>query len=146
MIGTRKGNLLDAKGIIVHGCNCQGAMGSGVAKAIRAKWPVAYERYKEYEGAYGLRLGCLVPVQISDDLIILNALTQEHYGGGGYRYVSYDAVEECFKKVIGWARGNKMPVNFPLIGAGLGGGDWEIISTIIDRTLGDGIEKILWVQ
>jgi O-acetyl-ADP-ribose deacetylase (regulator of RNase III) len=41
MIETRKGSLLDATGIIVHGCNCQGVMGSGVALAIKKALHVA---------------------------------------------------------------------------------------------------------
>lgn len=36
-------NLLDAKnGIICHQVNCQGKMNSGVAKAIREKYPRVY--------------------------------------------------------------------------------------------------------
>ena len=31
---------------ICHQVNCQGVMGSGVAKAIRDKWPQVYEEYK----------------------------------------------------------------------------------------------------
>ena len=31
--------------IIVHGCNAQGVMGAGVAKAIRTKYPEAYSNY-----------------------------------------------------------------------------------------------------
>jgi O-acetyl-ADP-ribose deacetylase (regulator of RNase III) len=30
-----------------HGCNCQGSMGSGIAKTFRARYP---EMYKEYPG------------------------------------------------------------------------------------------------
>lgn len=40
MIEYRKGNLLDiTSGVIVHGCNMRGVMGSGVALAIRNKYP-----------------------------------------------------------------------------------------------------------
>jgi O-acetyl-ADP-ribose deacetylase (regulator of RNase III) len=34
---------------------------------------------------------------------------------------------------------------FPKIGAGLGGGDWEIISTIIDVTIPDEFQKTLYL-
>jgi O-acetyl-ADP-ribose deacetylase (regulator of RNase III) len=34
------GNIVDlSRGFIVHGCNAQGAMNFGVAKAIRDKYP-----------------------------------------------------------------------------------------------------------
>lgn len=144
---TKKGNLLDAKGIIVHGCNCQGVMGSGVALAIKNKWPDAYAMYKQKWATMGIMEGDIITVAVAPGVFVVNALTQEFYGRTkGHRYVSYDAVQEAFAKIQPFAWDLGLPVNFPLIGAGLGGGDWEIISTIIDRTLGDGIEKILWVQ
>jgi O-acetyl-ADP-ribose deacetylase (regulator of RNase III) len=41
------GNLLDVNdGIIVHGCNCQGVWGSGVAKQMKEKYPEAFTKYQ----------------------------------------------------------------------------------------------------
>jgi O-acetyl-ADP-ribose deacetylase (regulator of RNase III) len=43
------GDLFDnAYGVraIAHGCNCQGSMGAGIAKAIRARYPAMYEEYR----------------------------------------------------------------------------------------------------
>lgn len=34
-------------GIIAHGVNCRGRMSSGVAAAIRSKWPIVYDKYRE---------------------------------------------------------------------------------------------------
>ena len=34
--------------IICHQVNCQGVMNSGVAKAIREKWPEVYDNYKRW--------------------------------------------------------------------------------------------------
>lgn len=48
MITFHKGNILDSGAdVICHQVNCQGAMNSGVAKAIREKWPVVYKAYRE---------------------------------------------------------------------------------------------------
>ena len=46
-----KGDVLSIKeGIIVHGCNCQGVMGGGVALSIRNQFPTVYNLYrKQYE-------------------------------------------------------------------------------------------------
>ena len=45
-IEYRKGDLFQTEiKTIVHGCNAQGVMGSGVAKIIRDKYPKAYDRY-----------------------------------------------------------------------------------------------------
>lgn len=143
----KQGSLLDAKGIIVHGCNAQGVMGSGVALAIKNKWPNVYEQYRQEWATGGWRVGDAQLIEnVTEGVHVVNAITQEFYGREPCRYVSYDGVAMAFSNIRHDARTLKCPVNFPLIGAGLGGGDWEIISTIIDRTLGDDIEKVLWVQ
>ena len=48
MIEYKNGDLLNVtEGIILHGCNGQGVMGAGVAKAIKMKYPEAFTAYKE---------------------------------------------------------------------------------------------------
>lgn len=61
------GNLLACTGILVHGCNCKGVMGSGVAAAIRNRWPDVYKAYREKFLHDGLRLGDAVVVASSAD-------------------------------------------------------------------------------
>ena len=83
------------RGIIGHGVNCQGVMGSGVAWAIRNKFPKAYEEYKALCDATPNKhdlLGTVQLVQISDDLYIANMFTQFSFGGDGQVYASLDAV------------------------------------------------------
>ena len=42
----KTGDLLDAPvDYICHQVNCQGRMGSGIAKQIKERWPVVYEGY-----------------------------------------------------------------------------------------------------
>ena len=44
MIHYVKGNLLDSDcDYICHQVNCQGVMGSGIAKQIRERWPEVYK-------------------------------------------------------------------------------------------------------
>lgn len=142
------GNLLDAThGIIIHGCNAQGVMASGVAKAIRARYPQAYEAYMKAHKENGLRLGQVIWARVSDDplLGIANAITQKFYGRNpDIRYVDYDAVKTAFEQVGAIARRHNLPVHYPKIGAGLGNGDWSIIEPIISQAL-EGVEHHLWV-
>ena len=149
MIQTKYGNLLDAKDAIVHGCNCQGVMGSGVALQIRQKWPEVFTDYKAYYKRGMLHLGATYYVAVEPDVFVFNAMTQEFYGRReGAIYVSYEAVRMAFRKI------NKVvikdlgikTVNFPLIGCGLAGGDWSVVSSIIDEELDDSLEKVLWLQ
>ena len=52
-IEYRTGDLLEAaEPVIVHGCNAQGSMGAGVARAIRDRYPAAYAAYRAAHEAY----------------------------------------------------------------------------------------------
>jgi len=151
MIKYRKGNLLDVtEGIILHGCNAQGVMGSGVALAVKQKYPEAYYDYKlEYEQRQNrLYLGQIIwstDLHNKPDLMLGNAIVQENYGRDKKRYVNYAALATVFTAAISKARCYSCTLNFPKIGAGLGGGDWNIIEQIInDCDPKDEVTKICW--
>ncbi len=98
-IETKVGNLMNVTaGHIVHGCNAQGVMGSGVALAVTRKFPTAYQAYMTRYNTVGLKLGDAYPVNINSKLILWNAITQDNFGWG-LRQVSYDAVQTCFEQV-----------------------------------------------
>jgi O-acetyl-ADP-ribose deacetylase (regulator of RNase III) len=147
-----KGNVLSIdKGIIVHGCNCQGVMGAGIAYAIKNQYPLAFNLYRQQYELSGLKLGEILPVLVSPKKYIMNAMTQNLYPVYKNRNVSYDAIAECFSRVNDFALGlasqseEQITVAFPAIGAGLGGGDWNILSQIIDSSLSDKLDKVLYV-
>jgi O-acetyl-ADP-ribose deacetylase (regulator of RNase III) len=164
---TKFGNLLKEvkTGIIVHGCNDQGVMGSGFAKELRETYPEAYKAYVDEHAASlrmsqsggWLELGTNVPVQINPNLWVVNAITQHGFGRDGKRYVSYEAIHQCFEDIAvrfghllaieGENLADRpLEIHYPLIGAGLGGGDWAIIQACIDSAFG-GIEcrRNLWI-
>lgn len=124
--------------ILVHGCNAQGVMGSGIAKQIRERYPKAYEEYRKFcLGVFGDvddPLGCIVPVQ-TKGRVIINAVTQRYYGRErDIVYVSYDAVDSCMKYIDKLYEGylEPVPIGMPKIGAGLGNGHWPVIAEIIE--------------
>lgn len=130
------GNLLTS-GVpaIVHGCNAQGVMRSGVAKQIREKYPFAYDAYMEVYNQGRLRLGG-VSHGDNGDVIILNAVTQEFYGRDpNVVYVNYLALRQCFRKLNSYMTCDIQGdiIGMPLIGAGLANGSWTIISKIIEE-------------
>jgi O-acetyl-ADP-ribose deacetylase (regulator of RNase III) len=156
-----KGNLLDiVKGIIVHGCNCQGVMGSGVALAVKSKYPNVFEEYRRqvFHKALGENIACANPKFVGYELenlkfnlrpckdlparlVVVNALTQFTFGTET-RQVDYDAISSCFAQVRLLAKEYALPVYYPLIGAGLGGGDWAEIAPRIEHCL-EGIKHTL---
>lgn len=125
--------------VIVHGCNAQGVMGSGVAAAIRRRFPQAFAQYREHFEDIGLPLGHIVWAFTSDGYAIGNMITQEYFGHDGARYVDYEAVLKSFT-FLNQAMGRPLFDNYgsavamPRIGAGLGGGDWKRIAGIIEAT------------
>jgi O-acetyl-ADP-ribose deacetylase (regulator of RNase III) len=130
-----KGDLLKTELYqIAHGCNAQGVMGSGVAKAIREKWPEAYEFYKNTHDEVGLRLGKTISVPTEDGTkLIHNCITQKYYGKLDKRYVNYAALARCLltiakKSITLPERYQKLAI--PEIGCGLGGGSKDILLDI----------------
>lgn len=124
-----EGDLLDVtKGYIMHGCNAQGIMGSGVAKQLRAKYPRIYRDYtaglETVRYNRGNPLGEVFVSYINPQLFVCNAITQEFYGRDGKQYVDYGAVDRATDYVVQLARRDQSSVFIPdLLGAGLGGGD-----------------------
>src|SRR5258707_1003755 len=96
---TKVGNLMNVTtGHIVHGCNAQGVMGSGVALAVKRKFPGAYDAYMHQYNEYGLVLGAAYPSMINSGLMVWNAITQDGFGSPT-RNTSYDAIQTCFQQV-----------------------------------------------
>ena len=137
MITEIKGDLFTTGAqVILHGCNCQGKMGSGVAKAVREKYPVVFDEYEELHRTRGLKLGSILPVKVGKDKWVVNCMTQKFYGYDGKQYVSYDAVWECLHRVASMAS-KEYKIAMPKIGCGLAGGDWEVVRKIVEDELKD---------
>jgi len=126
-------------GHIVHGCNAQGVMGSGVALAVKQQFPGAFESYLMQHEIAGLKLGVAYPFIVNADLKVWNAITQEYFGNGK-RLVSYDAIQTCFQQINDYmyihpAASIPNEIHIPKIGAARAGGNWEIIREIIEQTM-----------
>jgi O-acetyl-ADP-ribose deacetylase (regulator of RNase III) len=136
-----QGNLLETTvGVIAHGVNCQNKMGSGVAKALYSKWPEIKARYHKYCDCLiksnfknEKLLGNIDSVKIKNGPKVINCFTQLYYGYDGRKYVSYDAIYDCFRKLAL----DYSEIAIPKIGCGLAGGDWEIVRAIINSATGE---------
>lgn len=149
MIHFKKMNLLEADvDYICHQVNCQGKMNSGVAKAIRERWPIVYTTYWNTWHSAPRRLqllGTILLVDINeyeprtwpDQPAIINMFSQEFYGYDGKRYTSYDAFDDCLQKIKeSVPKGSK--IAFPYkIGCDRGGGKWNVIFALISNALNE---------
>ena len=140
MIKTIKGNLIElAKqgefDVICHGANCFCTMGAGIARQIRSSFPEAYRIDQQTKTGDYKKLGTCSFANC-DNIIVVNAYTQFGYASYG-RNIDYDAVRSCMKWIAENHKDKK--IGMPKIGAGLGGGDWNIIKEIIEEEL-NGID------
>jgi O-acetyl-ADP-ribose deacetylase (regulator of RNase III) len=131
---------------IAHGCNCQSTMGAGIAVQMSKEFG-ADRMTMELSGPDINKLGCIdfktVNLRTPDfnefKLTIINAYTQNFYGlnhADGVRMpLDYEVLTLCMRKInntfTGWS------IGMPMIGAGLAGGDWNIIERIINKELSD---------
>lgn len=144
------GNITSVySGLLIHGTNCSGGFGSGVAGAIRNIWPEVYEKFKNSPTGKEM-LGEFVPIEVSPLLTIGNCYTQLHYGKDGKAYASLEAIRESLTKAFLYATLNGIyVVSMPKIGAGLGGLDWNEVEKVIDEVYSNfstNIKlKIYWI-
>lgn len=145
-----KGDITDTElEYIAHGVNCQNVMGSGVAKALFTKFPevkIEYHKYCKNEKPNSL-LG-KVNIVFTGEKFIFNCFTQLNYGNDGEKYVSYSAIIKVFNRIVELVEreldSDGTPiVAIPKIGCGLAGGDWNVVSALINETVGDKLE--IWV-
>lgn len=128
--------------VIVHGCNCFCNMGAGIAKSIKKQFPEAYAADQTTLPADHAKLGSYSQARIQRgdrQFVILNAYTQFDWRGQGVK-ADYAAIRKAFAAIRKEFDG--LRIAYPLIGAGLAGGDWATIAAIIDEEL-DGMDHTL---
>ena len=144
MIKHIKCDILKANAdVICHQVNCQGVMGSGVAKQIKDAYPEVFEKYSNFCSYFKgddteKMLGMVVPVMVDNNTkLICNLFSQNKYGYDGSLYTSYDAIEKCLKYIkVNIADSNVIAIPY-LMGCYRGGGDWNIVYKLIEKILGD---------
>jgi O-acetyl-ADP-ribose deacetylase (regulator of RNase III) len=142
--------------VIGHGCNCLSTMGAGIAPQMaRAFGCDKYEM--ETWGPNIKKLGNVdFQVMVLEDdiarpffygyndlnnpeLVVCNLYTQYSYGrnhkDGVSKPIDYEALTLCMRKMNVLFKGKH--IGLPRIGAGLAGGDWNRIKTIIQDELSD---------
>ena len=127
--------------VIAHGCNCHSTMGAGIAPQMAIAF--GCDRFiMERIGSDVNKLGNIDYQTINvneNELIVVNAYTQFNYGrnhaDGDAKPLSYEALTLCMKKINILFAGKH--IGLPKIGAGLAGGDWDLIKAIIQRELRD---------
>lgn len=151
MITIKEGDLFAApRGLICHQVNCKGNMGRGVARTFREKYPRAYYRYLamcQTSGAQTLLGTCLFNKE-DNNHISCSMFAQDDWRGHNVCNTDYSAFKSCCGEIKAFITYNNFPRDYPInmpygIGAGLGGGDWLIIYSILEEEF-EGYDLILW--
>ena len=134
----KQGNLLEAPEFYkVHQVNCQGVMGSGIAKTIKEKYQTVYLEYNNFcafnKPSHRL-LGESQCCNISNGVIV-NLFGQDIYGNDKQRYTDYEsfynALENLKHKIMFSI--NPKEIAFPYkIGSDRGGADCNVILAMIN--------------
>lgn len=133
--------------MIIHGCNAQGVMGSGVAASIRSEFPGAYTLYKEAYDNNHLFLGGVIYFEDASDKTIGNCITQMYYGSDGKKYASYSAICLCLTNIADYCYNSGINrIATPWIGTGLGGLNKIFVNELFHEfeTQNSGLELVVY--
>ena len=132
--------------VILHQVNCQGVMGSGVAKQVRMKYPWVYGAYKklcEKCKRTGQRmLGRSQEVFIDEHRVIVNLFAQDKFGYDGKCYTDYEALQNCLGIVKEVYKGKTIAIPY-LMACSRGGGDWTVVYNMIEDIFDDDDTTVL---
>lgn len=137
--------------VLIHGCNCRKTMGAGFAKEAKRRFPQIFDADKRYHAECGGKVKDMLGTcswavclgEADHKFLVYNGYTQATHGrlknqkdGGKNRglQVDYSAIRSVFA-FIAQDVPKSSKIGYPMIGAGLGGGDWGDISKIINEEL-----------
>jgi O-acetyl-ADP-ribose deacetylase (regulator of RNase III) len=127
--------------IIVHGCNCMGIMGAGIAKQIAERYPKALSVDIEHKSKFNNpteQMGTFSVAHVEEDKRIYNLYTQLKPG----EYFDYESFKSALKAMKNDLPNShtdvKVRIGFPYIGCGLGGFESkELIEKAIQEELNE---------
>jgi O-acetyl-ADP-ribose deacetylase (regulator of RNase III) len=138
-----EGDLFAAPGIRAwaHGCNCAGAMGSGIAVEFKRRFPRMFDEYRVRcaDGRFGLGD---VFVWSEGEVTVYNLGTQEHWR----KKAQLPALAKAVGRMVSLAeKGGITRIALPRIGAGLGGLDWpKVRAVLVDAGEASRVELVVF--
>ena len=132
---TKQGDIFHAEAqVLVNPVNCVGAMGAGLAKQFKERYPAMNQQYRRDCVAGKVKTGAVILYHVSGGRVIANLPTKDdwrnpsrmEYIEGGLAALKQALTDEGLTSVA-----------IPAIGAGLGGLKWpdvlQRIETLLDN-------------
>jgi O-acetyl-ADP-ribose deacetylase (regulator of RNase III) len=136
----------DGPKLIIHIVNDVGAWGAGFVMALSKRWKDPEKAYREWAAGkktalgHPFVLGHVQYVHVEPGLscvIVANMLAQHGFGTKAEPPIRYDALEDALTRVALYCAHWNISVHAPRIGAGIAGGDWNIIEALLERILAE---------
>lgn len=129
-----EGNLFTLEHVssYAHGCNCEGAMGKGIALQFKEKFPEMYHQYRNL-----CRQGKFTPGEVFAYSYgkgwVYNLATELTWRQGA----RLEFIEKALSRMLEMAsRTGVQEIGLPAIGAGLGKLEWKDVKEVIEKTAG----------
>lgn len=149
MIYERDGNAIDfafedvGHNVLLHVVNCQNEINTGIAKEIIDRMPhvekVYHNQFVGLEGNIDAH-GSISIAKLDAHPTIINLYAQDKFGYDGKRYLDYGALASCMAHVRDYINhcvyeeGHIPRIVMPYeMGCARAGGDWTIVSEIIEH-------------
>lgn len=125
--------------IIIHIVNNCGKWGKGFVISLSKRFPITKDSYLSWFKS-GFNMGDVQFLSVDDEnrIFVANMLAQNGIKKSvkdSKKYICYESLENCLSEVSDFALKERLVVQLPMIGAGLGGGDWDTILSIIIKKL-----------
>ena len=138
--------------IIGHQVNLHGIMGGGIAREIKERFPDVYEEYREICLSENGLLGKMhltyayVDEGGESELMIANLFGQDESARQKV-LTNYSALASSLELLHQWASMlDKKTIALPYgLGCGIAGGDWSIVSKLIEDEFGADEELVCYV-
>jgi len=127
--------------LIIHIVNNMGKWGKGFVVALSKRYPVVKKMYQDWvndDKSFALGNVQFVVVDEVENVFVANMLAQNGIKRNykdSTQYISYEHLEKCLSLVADFALEKRLSIQLPMIGAGLGGGDWNVIEKVIKNKI-----------
>lgn len=141
--------LGDREILLPHVCNNAGVMGAGVAASLANAFPGVDREYARFCHEHDDALGRTITEHVEPHIFVMNMICQDGFGCASGPPLRYGALVHCMENVLKLAlthdeMGVKTVIVAPRFGAGLAGGSWDVIrSLIIEIWVGNGCAVVI---
>lgn len=150
-VGDATTPIGEGKKLIIHVCNDIGGWGSGFVLAVSNRWKEPEAKYREMAEEFRkngefIPLGDVQFVPVNEEITLGNMIAQHQtHWEKGVPPIRYQALAKSLELVAEYAKMNNMSIHAPKFGAGLAGGNWDLIESLIKEYItSQGIEVTIY--